>query len=395
MHRRPFTLAAAVLAVALLALAGAPPEARSQPVAARLTEAWPGVTFARPTGVVPAPDGSDRLFVQEQAGRVLVLPKWRGSGPVTPPRVFLDISSRVFGRMQGGLLGLAFHPQYATNGRVFVSYLMARGPQGPFVLRLAEFRGGGGACDPASERVILDIEKTRPNHNAGCLVFGPDRMLYMSTGDNQAEEEAVQTSQNPNSLLGKILRLDVSNPSVAYQVPSDNPWAGYAQGVRREIYAYGLRNPWQIAFDTRGNLWSCEPGTNANAREWVVRIQSGGNHGWPYKIGTADWVARPPNLQGQAFVAPVFEYMRRPDESMTAIVGGRVYEGARVPALRGKLVFADFGRGEVYAIDVAGGRGSNLQVLGQVRDCSALGADAQGELYFCSFETGVVYTLAP
>jgi glucose/arabinose dehydrogenase len=224
-------------------------------------------------------------------------------------------------------------------------------------------------------------------------------MLYVSTGDNQVPEEAVTlTSQNPNSLLGKILRIDVNrtDPGLAYAIPADNPWAGAQQGVRREIWAYGFRNPWRFSFDAEGRLWTAEPGTTGvDCREWVTLVQRGENHGWPFFEGTKPHLPVPANLRGAKFVQPVFEYARAADENTTAGVGGFVYRGDRVKPLQGQYVFGDNGRGEVYVISVAGGRGSGHRRIGAVKGLSSIGQDGQGELYFASLEEGRVYTMVP
>lgn len=393
---------ALVVATALLAGALGTPAAAAPPSVpgVELVEAWPDAEFKKPMGLVNAGDGSDRLFVIEQAGRVQVLPKYRGTGDVPRAQTFLDVRSRVFPRMQGGLLGLAFHPRFATNGKLYLSYLAESGrPDLPYKIVLSEFRAEGDRADPATERVLLEIPKSLANHNAGCAVFGPDGMLYLSTGDNAKQEEALQTSQNPGSLLGKILRIDVnrSDPGLAYAIPSDNPWFAYRDGsVRREIFAYGFRNPWRMAFDADGELWTAEPGTrDVGCREWVVRVEKGGNHGWPYYEGTRLLQEPPPQLRGQRFVSPAFEYRREAEEGATAALGGVVYRGNRLPALRGQYLFADYGRNAVYALQLNGNRAGNMRQVGSLPNISSLGEDEQGEVYVCSHELGLIMTLAP
>ena len=302
---RRLTLPLVALAFALGALSPAPavaaPEAAFEP-------AWPGVKFTNPLAVVSARDGTKVLYVVEQAGTIQ-----RMAGPAgtaTKPAPFLDLKAKVFPRLQGGLLGLAFHPAYAQNGRLFVTYLEESGdPQLPFRIVLAEYKGAGPRADPSSERVLLKIPKSLALHNGGGIRFGSGGMLFMSTGDNAKQKEALQTSQNPQSLLGKILRLDVDRPAPGfpYGIPADNPWAAAGSGVRPEIWAYGLRNPWRVSFDAQGQLWTGEPCTKcADCRECIVRVHRGQNHGWPFFQGSQPAEHIPPNLQAAHFVRPVF-----------------------------------------------------------------------------------------
>jgi len=386
-HRR---LALALL-LTLVPLSGAlaAPEVGFQP-------AWPGVKFTNPVGVVSARDGTGDLYVLEQVGTIQRMARWAGTGPVPQPAVFLDLRAKVFSELQGGVLGLAFHPAYAQNRRLYVCYVAQTGDaQLPFKIVLSEFRAPGAACDPASERVLLQIPKSLALHNAGCLAFGPDGKLYMSTGDNAKQKEALQTSQNPASLLGKIIRIDVdaTTAGLPYGIPPDNPWAAAGGGVRPEIWAYGFRNPWRFSFDTKGTLWAGEPGTKGDCREWVVAVQRGQNHGWPFFEGTKPVEPIPPNLQGAQFVKPAFEYRRPDPEMQTAMIGGFVYRGSRVPALKGRYVFADYGLGQVMSVDLSTGQGRDAQVLGALPRVSSFGEDDAGELYLCGHEDGIVYTL--
>jgi glucose/arabinose dehydrogenase len=387
--RYALPLVALVAALALLPLAGV----QAAP-AVGFVPAWPGVKFTNPLGVVSAKDGTGALYVLEQAGTIQRVVGQLGA-PVQPT-VFLDITAKVFPRLQGGILGLAFHPAYAQNGRLFVCYVAETGnPQLPFKIVLSEFKGAGTACDPRTERVLLEIPKTLALHNGGCVAFGPDGKLYMSTGDNAKQKEALQTSQNPASLLGKILRLDVdrASPGLAYGIPADNPWAAAGGGVRPEIWAYGMRNPWRFSFDAKGVLWTGEPGTKgAECREWVMAVQRGQNHGWPFFQGTQPAEPVPPNLAGTPFVKPAFEYRRPDPEGQTAIIGGVVYRGSRVPALRGLYVFSDYGLGQIMSLDLSTGRGRDLQVLGKLARIASIDEDDRGELYLSGHEDGIIYT---
>jgi glucose/arabinose dehydrogenase len=388
--RRPaLSRAARLLPAALLvALVVGPSAAVAAPEplpGVRCVEAWPGVAFVAPLWV-GADGSSDFLYVAEQGGKVHRLAKNRTGAAGGSPSVFLDISSKVSTKGQAGIAAVAFHPGYAQNGRLFVTYTAASAPG--FKVVLAEFKGQGERCDPASERVILEIPKSMPNHNGGGIVFGPDGKLWMGTGDNVKNQD---DASMPNSLLGKVLRLDVDGGQQPYGVPSDNPWANQ-QGVRGEIWAYGFRNAWRICFDDNKALWVAGPGTQGDVqvKEWVHKVVRGANHGWPYYEGT-----RPnkPAPQGVQVEMPAWEYDRAPGEQSTAIVGGVFYRGDRIPAAKGKYVCGDYARGEIYVVDLNGDK--SVKLAGKVPTLSSFGTDNQGEIYVTSFEGGKVWTLAP
>jgi glucose/arabinose dehydrogenase len=388
--------AALLAALGLASLSSSAVAAPQKVPGVRLVDAWPGVVFTDPLWVGGAPDATDAMYVGEKKGRILRVMKWRGAE--TPqPSVFLDITSRCATRGQGGIAGVAFHPKFAQNARFFVTYLAPnQNPQQAFKLVLAEYRSNGATCDPGSERILLEIPKSAANHSGGGIEFGPDGKLWMGTGDNQFENQAVTTSQNPGSLLGKLLRIDVDSqsPGLAYGIPADNPWGKPVQGVRPEVWALGFRNVWRFCFDKNGAPWVASPG--AKTREWVHKAQFGGNHGWPFFEGTAAYQPVPAQFQGQKFVPPSFEYVKEADDSSTAIVGGYFYRGDRVKgALADHYVFGDYGRSKVYALTVSGDKGTVLREIGDVPSCSSCGQDAQGELYFCAHEDGRIFTLAP
>ncbi|MFM8385920.1 MAG: PQQ-dependent sugar dehydrogenase [Planctomycetia bacterium] len=395
-------LALTALLVALM-LAPAPATAGPAPLeGAQLVEAWPGLAFNEPVQVAHAGDGTDTLYVLEIRGVIKRLPKHRGGGPAPSPTVVLDLTKtgKVQTKGQGGVLGMAFHPKHADNGLFYLSYLA--GTDGAFKLVVAEYRMANGACDVGSERIVIEVPKTRFIHQAGGLAFGPDGMLYVGVGDDGAKNDKDGNAQNPGKLLGKILRLDVS-PRQAYAIPGDNPWAK-AAGVRPELWAYGFRNPWRLSFGPDGTLWVGEPGTgDAQCREWFTAVQRGGNHGWPFMEGNNPnpGAGTPPN--GFTYVRRAFEYARPDPEGGSCGIGGRIYTGARLPALAGKYVFADYELGEIYCVtmakEAAGWTGSDHRVVAKMEHCVSIDADAQGELYLCrgdaSDQGGTVYTLVP
>jgi glucose/arabinose dehydrogenase len=334
--------------------------------------------------------------------------KWRGSGAVPQPAVALDLrgTRRVNTKGQGGALGLAFHPAFRSNGRFYVSFLSdnAGNKDLAYKLVVSEFRMTSGASAPNTEKVVLEVPKSRQIHQAGGIAFGPDGKLYIGVGDNGSKNDVDGNAQNANTLLGKILRIDVDAPSGgrAYGIPADNPWAT-TPGVRAEIWGYGFRNPWRFSWDAAGTMWVAEPGSSdAKCREWVSIVQRGGNHGWPHMEGTKP-NAENPGKPGAQYVPRAFDYGRDDPDQGSCIIGGRVYAGARVPALNGRYIFSDYEMEEVYCLTLAqqGGRwtGSDFRKIADVPHVASIDVDAQGELYFCVNNKadvgGTVMTLAP
>jgi len=398
----------ALLLVALFLLPSALVEAAPpQFPGVQLIDAWPDVEFQEPIHVTHAGDGSDFLYVLEQPGKVKRIKKYRGAGSVPQPTLFLDLRSRVYAKSQGGLLCMAFHPRFRSNRLFYVSYLASNpnpGPQGmKFKLVIAEYRSAGAKADLSSARIVMEIPKVTAQHQGGCIGFGPDGMLYIGIGDgNVPGAMTIQKhpSQDANQYLGKVLRIDPGARMAGngYGIPRGNPWPN-TRGVRPEIWGFGFRNPWRFSWDSRGRMWTVEPGsTGPESREWLLEVKYGGNHGWPFMEGTR--VLKPVPASQRGRITPrTFEYVRGAGNS-TAGIGGFVYRGDRVKALKGKYVFGDYMSGEIYAVDLqdAGKRvvGRNFKKVGDVPDMASLGEDEQGELYMCSNgDLGVVFTLAP
>lgn len=373
----------------------------------RVVEAWPTVSFAEPIQVGHGNDGTDDLYVLEQPGVLKRIAKYRGVGPVPQPTVALNLAAtgKVHAKAQGGALGLAFHPRFRENGRFFLTYVtkVATDAKTPYRLVVSEFRMTNGASSPASERVVLEVPKTRDSHQAGGLGFGPDGKLYLGVGDNGSENDSEGNSQSPATMLGKILRIDVDVPGKPYGVPADNPWAAAGAGVRPEIWGYGFRNPWRFTWDPQGNMILGEPGSKGpECREWVTSVVRGGNHGWPHMEGTRPNPKRPAPA-GSQFVPRLFDYGRTDPEASSCIIGGVFYAGTRIPGLKGRYVFADYSLGEVYALTITGSgaqaRGSDWRTIGAATSPVSFDTDAQGEIYICCNEKadsgGTVLTLAP
>ena len=313
----------------------------------------------RPVLLTHAGDGSGRRFVIEQEGRILIL------GPDGETTPFLAIEDRITCCGEQGLLGLAFHPDFPEDPRFFVNY--TRDEDAATVV--SEFRTDGeGAVDPASERVLLTIPQPFGNHNGGMIAFGPDGHLYVGMGDGGAGGDPGNRAQDPDDLLGKMLRIDVDGGE-PYAVPDDNPYA--SGGGRPEIYAIGLRNPWRFSFDrATGELWAGDVGQNAI--EEIDRIERGGNYGWRLKEGTRDFADGSSDDQ---LIPPVAEYAH--ERGRCSVTGGYVYRGEAAPDLVGTYVFADYCNGDVMALE----GGEPTLLLETDMSISSFGEDEAGELY--------------
>jgi hypothetical protein len=331
-----------------------------------------------------APPGDERRFVVEQTGAIQIL-DIDGTVESTP---FLDLSDRITtaGNEQG-LLGLAFHPDYGTNGRFFVSYTASDGDS-----RIEEYGADPGADQAGSEPVqlILEVEQPQSNHNGGHLAFGPDGMLYIGLGDGGGAFDPDGNAQDSTTLLGSILRIDVDGGS-PYAIPPDNPFVGDA-GARDEIWHYGLRNPWRFSFDTDLDfLFIGDVGQDTWEEINIARIGSGGrNFGWAVMEGQA---CVEDGCDAQAYTLPALQY----DHGFgCSVVGGYVYRGPSAPGLAGLYLFSDFCEGWVRVVAIQGGTISftqevNLEPVGQV---TSFGEDASGEVYVLTRDGGV-YRIVP
>ncbi len=249
-------------------------------------------------------------------------------------------------------------------------------------------------ADPNSGEILLTLQKPHPIHFGGGLCFGPDGMLYVGFGDKAAPDDPERVAQNVGLLDGKILRLDVSKPAPGrpYSIPGDNPWPA-VQGVRPEIFAYGVRHPWRMSFDREspapGTLWLGDPGQKR--REEIDVVPRGGNMGWGLMEGNEK---RDPSATPSKYVAPVFDYGR---EMGNCVIGGVVYRGQRCPLLRGNYVFGDSTEeGKVFALPLAGNAAAGMpQALANVAGIASIDEDAQGEIYVVSIDDEKIYTLVP
>jgi len=398
--------------------------------------------FVSPINLVSLPDGSGRLLIGDQVGVIRILNK---DGQLAE-KPFADLREKMVKLPQSfderGLLGIALHPQFSQNKKVYIYYSAPRRESAPTnfncTSHLAEFKmKDADELDLASERILFEVDKPQMNHNGGRLAFGPDGYLYVGVGDGGGANDndvghtpGKGNGQDTSKLLGKMLRIDV-NQGEPYGIPTDNPFVDGKNG-RPEIYAYGLRNPWGFSFDREGQheLFSADVGQNRF--EEVDIIQKGGNYGWNLREGFACFDPKQPNnppadcpktaADGKPLIDPILSYKnftgfkRDPEARGISVTGGYVYRGKAIPQLQGKYIFGDWSRnwalpaGSIFVATRSSPDGKwsfdNLKVgsaNGSIPHyVVAFGQDAEGELYVLTNDrngligtTGKVFKLVP
>ncbi len=346
----------------------------------------------RPLVVTHAGDGSGRRFVLDQAGMIHVFKPGSAAG-----KLFLDLRAGTspWGKYnEEGMLGLAFHPRFAETGEFFITYSLKGERHVEHLSRYRVSKADPDRADPASEEVVLAVDQPYWNHNGGSIAFGPDGYLYWGLGDGGSRDDPLGNGQKLDTLLGKILRIDVDRREAGrpYAIPADNPFVSRSDACG-EIFAFGFRNPWQIAFDREtGRLWAADVGQDLI--EEVDIVTKGGNYGWSLREGTQIFGNRPD--AGAELIEPVWEYDHQVGKSIT---GGFVYRGKQVPALSGSYLHADFVSGRLWALklDAATGRATNVEIPWPGLPIFGFGTDADGEAYvLTSSPTGQgVFRLAP
>ncbi len=355
----------------------------------QLQVAFSNLSFARPVDLQHPGDGTDRIFVVEQAGVIKV---FENNASATTAATFLDITGRVNDTgNEEGLLGLAFHPDYKNNGYFYVNYT-ATSPRRTVIARYRVNASNPNLADPNSEFILLTFNQPFENHNGGQIAFGPDGYLYIATGDGGSGGDPQGNGQNLQTLLGKILRIDVNitNAGRNYGIPSTNPFAGNTAGNREEIYAYGLRNPWRMSFDPVTKwLWAGDVGQGR--REEIDIIENGKNYGWNRMEGTLCYPSGSPcDLPG--LTKPIAEYDRTLGASVT---GGYVYRSNKVPELAGAYIYADYVSGRIWSLRYDGvNPASNVLLLDTNLFIASFGVDKNLELYICAFD-GRIYRFRP
>lgn len=347
------------------------PAVTTQQVAAGLTQ---------PTGIAST-EGGDGLYIVEQPGTIKrITPGQPGS------TVFMDIREKVVSGGEMGLLGLVFHPDYDQNGYIFVNYIDRSENT-----VIARYHVTNGVVDLTSEKIILQVEQPYTNHNGGDLAFGPDGYLYASLGDGGSAGDPNNNAQNLNSLLGKILRIDI-NTDQPYTIPADNPFAS-DDDTRPEIWSYGLRNPWRISFDNKtGDLYIADVGQGSLEEVNFQSADSSGgeNYGWRCFEGTNEY-----NLDGcsgvNSYIAPIAEYSH--DDGRCSITGGYVYRGEAQPALQGKYFYGDFCGSQLYYAEQENGSWKQTLALETTFAISTFGVDSDNELYLADYDSGTIYKI--
>jgi len=411
-------LTAVLLGLGLAAQAQPLPQIELQPV-------FPKLTGERPVWMSEAPDGSSRMFIVYQPGKILIVKKGSDGGDA---KEFFNIEARdpkAGGENECGLLSLAFHPGFATN-QLFYVYYNQKNPADQnskplnFPIRsvISEFKVSATNADLAdlsSERIILQVPQPFGNHKGGELAFGPDGYLYLGLGDGGAGGDPFGSGQNTATLLAKMLRIDVNSKTehafgdsrrhLEYGIPRDNPFVNEPDmgdlGTRKEIYAYGLRNPWRYSWDSKnGALWVGDVGQDL--WEEVDLVVKGGDYGWNIREGAHHFKPGPPGAQ---LIDPVMEYTHRPDLQSQAmfpdhsiglcVIGGYVYRGKKYPALDGVYVYGDYNLGTIwgfrynYRTHKVTAEGTLLQ---QPKNITSFAEDLDGEIYVL-MQDGQIYSV--
>jgi len=339
--------------------------------------------FSSPVNLQHA--GDDRLFVVEQNGIIKILNS-DGTVNTTP---FLDISSQVSCCGERGLLGLAFHPDYENNGYFFVNYTDTNG--NTQVSRFSVSSSNPNVADSNSELPIIDYNQPNGNHNGGCLAFGSDGYLYISSGDGGGSGDTSNNAQNLNLLLGKMLRIDIDNTdgTANYSIPSDNPFIGNPD-AKDEIWAYGLRNPWKFSFDSlNGDIWIGDVGQeNVEEIDRAAATDAGLNYGWRCYEGSDPFNTTncPPQSE---LTFPIAEYSSANGSENCSITGGYVYRGNVYADIQGVYIFADYCNGTISTLDQSG---TIVEQLDISENWVSFGEDVDGELYVIAL-SGEVYKI--
>lgn len=350
----------------------------------RLQRVFSTIEIDTPILMLQSPNDNQHWYVVEKAGRILQL---SGSNAIAHSSVFVDISDRVDSSPnEAGLLGMAFHPQYESNGLVYLSYTTSD-PDLTSVISRFKTSNDGNTLLADSEQVLLRVSQPYSNHNGGHIAFGSDGYLYIGLGDGGSGGDPREHGQNTRTLLGSMLRIDVNQGS-PYSIPAGNPFAS-GKGGRPEIYAWGLRNPWRWSFDREtGDLWVADVGQNA--WEEINLIRGPGNFGWNGKEGTHCYESS--NCNNPEFIDPVLEYGH---DLGCSVTGGYVYRGNAIPALQGSYLFSDFCSGTLWvASKNAQDQYTMTELLSTGLNVASFAQSNEGEIFVIGLE-GELHQLLP
>jgi len=351
--------------------------------------------FSSPVEITNAHDGSQRIFVVQQSGKIRII-----KGGAVLATSFIDLGATGLDAIaaggEQGLLGIAFHPQYATNGQFYVNY--TRKSDGATVIaRFLASAGNADVADPSSGTILLTIAQPEANHNGGAVKFGPDGFLYIGMGDGGGGNDqhgTIGNGQDKSTLLGKILRIDVDNGGAnPYAIPPGNPYAS-GVGGRREIFAIGVRNPWRMSFDrATGDFWFGDVGQGAVEEVDMLPAGTGAgtNFGWRIMEGL-HCTGLGGTCPDARLTQPILEYGHALGCSVT---GGYRYRGTASPALAGYYLYGDYCSGRIWgATKSGGGPWQTVELKSAGINVSTFGEDQAGEIYVASLGTGVIYRIS-
>jgi glucose/arabinose dehydrogenase len=375
-----------------------PPPADNPPVdlscgSIALSQVFTNLTFSQPLGLFQTPGDSSRWYVMERAGRVRSFENTPNVASFDAD--LIDIRSRVSTSGEGGLLGMAFHPDFASNGEVFFSWTETGAPLISFISRF-DTVASGNTIAAINEQQVIALNQEDDNHNGGNIAFGPDGFLYIGFGDGGGGGDPNERAQDPTNLLGSLLRLDVDSGN-PFTIPAENPFAGgrictetvTPGGICAQIYAFGLRNPWRFSFDLLdGTLWLADVGQGT--WEEVDQITNGGNYGWDSREG-AHCFEPSNNCPTAGLIDPVAEYDHNVGNSIT---GGYVYRGTSLPDLAGHYVFGDFGSGRIWCLlEDTPGDFSLEELLDSTLRIGSFAQGNDGEIYVLDIFGGGIYQI--
>jgi glucose/arabinose dehydrogenase len=342
--------------------------------------AFPNLSFDHPDGIYFSGDGTNRLFVVGQMGLIYAFENRRNA---TETNIFLDIRDKVH---LGAFLGLAFNPHFAENGYFYVNYL-ADNPLRTIIAQWSVLPNNPNQADMNSQKILLEIPRLAESHAGGQLAFGPDGYLYIALGDGNPYGDLTGNAQNLSSLQGKILRIDVNNPSPSrnYGIPKDNPFKGNTAGFKEEIYAYGFRNPWRFSFDTStSKLWAGDVGQDR--MEEIDIVEKGKNYGWNLMEGTLPYASG----NQTRLEPPIWTYRR---DQGNATIGGYVYHGTKLTELTSSYIYGDYISGKIWSLKINDTSNPlNKELVKTNLNITSFGTDQKQELYICA-QDGKIYEI--